>query len=136
MPLIIWEDAIFSVQNSAIDSQHKRLVAMINTLGEAMTSRRGYEIANTVLNQTLDYANYHFQTEEDLMDKFSFPGRQQHKAAHEAFRLKVAQLQQQEAGLDILVPRELLMFLSEWLIKHIASTDKELGLFLLEREPK
>lgn len=129
--MIIWKDEIHSVHNETIDTQHKRLVEMINELDQAVTSGKEYQIVNKVLEQALEYTVYHFQTEEDLMEQASFPEREQHTAEHEAFKRKVKQLQKRETNLDILVPIELLMYLRNWLTKHIQSSDKDLGLFLL-----
>jgi hemerythrin len=136
MSLITWSDAKYSVQNSTIDDQHKRLIEMINELNDAMMSRKGFEITNQVLNKTLDYTYYHFQNEADLMAKFSYPEMEQHLAQHQAFKTKVTTLKRQADEGDGSVPRELLIYLRDWLLNHIVHVDKKLGLFLGEQSPK
>jgi hemerythrin len=136
MALIIWDDAKFSVKNSTIDSQHQRLVEMINELNEAMASRKGFDITNRVLEKAVAYTVYHFQTEEELMEKFAYPDRAAHKAQHEAFKAKVTALKRDFSEHDASVPRELLSYLRDWLTQHIVTVDRELGTFLLDHESK
>ena len=106
---------------------------MINELSNAMASRKGFEITNQVLDKTIEYAGYHFQTEEALMEQFSYPGMEKHKATHEAFRIKVTALKRQLDEHVATVPQELLEYLRSWLINHITIVDKELGLFLVQK---
>jgi hemerythrin len=131
MSLITWSDSKYSVQNNTIDSQHKRLIEIINELNDAMMSRKGFEITDQVLKKTLDYTVYHFETEEALMEKFSYSGLEQHRAAHISFQTKVISLTHKFEDYDAAVPRELLEYLRAWLTNHITVVDKELGLFLL-----
>jgi hemerythrin-like metal-binding protein len=131
MSLITWKDELHSVQHTTIDNQHKRLVEMVNELNDAMSSRKGYDVTNAILQKAVEYTVYHFKTEEDLMKEFSYPGMEEHKAEHQAFILKVTSLKldfNQGVGT---VPRELLGYLRDWLANHITDTDKKLGLFLL-----
>lgn len=136
MSLIKWNDETFSVQNATIDSQHKQLIDMINELNDAMTSRNGFEITSQILEKTLDYTYYHFQNEADLMEKFSYPEKEGHLAQHQAFKIKVATFRRRDQAHDGIVPRELLIYLRDWLTNHILLTDKKLGAFLLEQGEK
>jgi hemerythrin len=136
MSLIKWNEATYGVQNSTIDSQHKRLIEMINELNDAMSSRNGFEITHQILEKTLDYTYYHFQNEADLMEKFSYPEKEQHLSQHRAFKIKVATFRQRDQAHDGMVPRELLIYLRDWLLNHILLTDKKLGAFLLEQGEK
>lgn len=133
MPLITWNDKIYSVKNSMIDTQHQQLIALINELNEAMSSRNGYDVTAKVLEKTLDYTFYHFQEEEGLMERFAYPEIVQHKAQHEAFRTKVNVLLKQNKEHVGTVPRELLIYLRDWLLNHIVQIDKKLGQYLIEQ---
>jgi hemerythrin-like metal-binding protein len=133
MPLITWSDAAYSVKNSTIDSQHKRLIEMINELNEAMASRNGFDVTDRVIEKTLEYTFYHFQNEEALMDKFSYPEMAHHITQHETFRKKIATLKKQAGEHVGTVPRELLLYLRDWLLNHIIHVDKKLGAFLQEQ---
>jgi hemerythrin len=133
MPLITWNETTYGVKNSLIDSQHQELIALINELNEAMASRSGYEVTAKVLEKTLDYTYYHFQEEEGLMARFAYPDIVQHQAQHEAFRTKVNVLLKQNKEHVGTVPRELLMYLRDWLLNHIVQTDKKLGQYLSEQ---
>lgn len=133
MPLITWNETTYGVQNHLIDSQHQQLIALINELNEAMASRNGFEITAKVLEKTLEYTFYHFQEEEALMERSAYPEIVPHKAQHEAFRTKVYVLMRQNKESVGSVPRELLIYLRDWLLNHIVQTDKKLGKYLIEQ---
>jgi len=133
MALIIWNNSQYGVQNDTIDEQHKQLVEMINELSDALTSKKGFEITDGVLQKTLDYTYYHFSTEEALMEKYAYPEIKSHKTQHETFKTKITLLQREHRDHVATVPRELLVFLREWLINHITHVDKKLGLFLVQQ---
>ncbi len=133
MPLITWNETTYGVKNNLIDSQHQQLIALINELNEAMSSRNGYEVTAKVLEKTLEYTYYHFQEEEALMARFDYPEMAQHKIQHEAFRTKVNLLLRQNQERVGTVPRELLIYLRDWLLNHIVQIDKKLGQYLIEQ---
>ena len=87
----------------------------------------------------LSYALYHFETEEELMQKYGYiEGKVEdfdtHVRQHRSFSAKVVAVRNDiKAG--VLISREnLLSFLNSWLIDHILSTDKRLAAFLLAAE--
>jgi len=73
-----WTDEL-SVNVGAIDTQHKKLVEMINSLNEAMLAKKGREMQKTTIDAMVDYAATHFKLEEGYMAKFKYPGYDAHK---------------------------------------------------------
>ena len=124
MELIKWSEK-YSVNNFLIDSQHKKLIDIINELHTAMKVARGSEIMQTIFDELIWYTREHFRTEEQIMLKFNYPGYNEHKAEHEKLTEKVLKLQKDFKEGKALITMETMTFLKSWLIDHIEGTDKK-----------
>ena len=129
MAFFEWEDD-FTVNIDKIDAQHKRLVAMIEELYEAITARKGSSALDKILAEMVDYSKTHFATEEYYMTKYDFPGYAAHKKEHDAFAAKARDLQQQTGKKTMLITLETANFLMDWLRDHVLGTDKLYAPFL------
>lgn len=130
MARIQWDEK-FSVSLQTIDEQHKKLFEMINALSRAIEAgEEGNGVADVLLKM-VDYLSYHFQTEEDLMKRFNYPGYKEHRFQHAEFVLRTLNFEKklQEGGEEKL-SNEVLHYLKDWLIKHILVSDRKLGPFL------
>ncbi|MCU0798846.1 MAG: bacteriohemerythrin [Candidatus Thermoplasmatota archaeon] len=113
-----------------IDDQHRMLVGMINALHDGLMSGNGREVTGTVLQSMMEYALYHFKTEEDLMQKFGFEGYTDHRDEHLTFMESIGEMAKRHGAGEYLVSLELNEFLKEWLANHILSTDRKYAPFL------
>lgn len=130
--LVEWSDQL-SVGIEEIDDQHKKLVAMLNKMNDAIHEHRGSEVTRPILNEIAEYTRVHFATEESLMRATNYPDYDVHKAQHEDL---IAQVQDLQAKLDAgshAISFELLHFLKTWLTKHIIESDKQYGPYFLSR---
>jgi hemerythrin len=132
MAFIEWKED-FNVGIKKIDDQHKKLVAQLNDLHEAMRARRGKEALSGVLNGLLQYTKEHFLTEESLMKLYNYPEYDVHKQKHDKMALRVVQLKEKVDSGEISSPLQIAEFLKEWLAKHIMGTDKLYGPYLNEK---
>lgn len=129
MALINWSEN-YSVSVKEIDSQHKKLVDLINSLHEGMKAGRGKDVLGTVLNDLVNYTAYHFSFEEKLFEKYSYPELNTHKRQHADLVVQVLAYKESfETGKSVLTI-EIMNFLSDWLTKHIAGSDKKYTSFL------
>jgi len=124
MELIKWSEK-YSVNNFLLDSQHKKLIAIINELHTAMKVARGNEIMQTIFDELIWYTKEHFRTEEQIMLKFNYPGFNEHKEEHEKLTEQVLKLQKNYKDGDTFITMETVNFLKSWLINHIEGTDKK-----------
>jgi hemerythrin-like metal-binding protein len=118
---------LYSVNISALDSQHKKLFGLINQLGAAMDDK---VVVAKVLNDLVTYTQSHFTTEETLMEEHHFSYLAAHKAEHDSFTQRVVAFQKEFTAGRVSVSVPLLLFLSEWLRKHIMKTDMQYSGFL------
>jgi hemerythrin len=131
MQLINWEESL-SVKVSEIDSQHKKLIELINSLHEAMKERKANEALGGIIDELVNYALNHFQTEERYFDNFGYLKATAHKKEHKDFVNKVAAFKNDFAKGKIMLSMEIMEFLKSWLINHIKKIDMAYSAFFIE----
>lgn len=132
--LIVWNNKLVTGINK-IDEQHQILVSLFNEANTKLTANNKSEFLEQITRDMLSYALYHFETEEELMQKYGYmENADAHIRQHRDFSAKVIAVRNDiKAG--ILISREdLLSFLNNWLINHILHTDMQLAAFLLASE--
>jgi hemerythrin len=124
MALIEWNSSL-SVGIELIDNQHKKLVALINDLNEAMKLGKGSTIIKNIIDELISYTISHFATEEKYFKQFNYADTQVHVAEHEAFVRKVSDFVDDlnEARLSLSI--SVMNFLRDWLKNHIMVVDKK-----------
>ena len=132
MPLMEWSERL-SVRIPAIDNQHKRLIALINRLHDAVFE--GYEVHMMVplVQDLLDYARTHFRAEERIFEQYSYPEAEKHKAAHEEFVRQVREIRRGAAARERDVALKAMRFLKEWLAHHLMGTDRHYAAYVHAR---
>ncbi|MDO8463692.1 MAG: bacteriohemerythrin [Gallionella sp.] len=122
--LIQWTEAL-SVKVPSMDSDHRVLVGLINQLASAekIGNRR---VAESVLDELLNYAIDHFDREEQFLHKSGYPLHElvKHKLQHASFNETIQDIRWQYLhGFRPRINQEVLFFLRDWLSKHILVED-------------
>jgi hemerythrin-like metal-binding protein len=123
MDFILWRNA-FSVGDPLIDTQHQKLVKIINLLYDEISSRKNTVRIQDIFKELVAYTNYHFSAEETIMTKHQYSGYPEHKKAHTAFIAKIDSLKLTTILSDDKAKMEVFKFLKLWLVDHIQNTDK------------
>ena len=130
MEALAWSDALLTGID-VIDRQHRGLVDMINATAARLEDHAelSADEVRLLVGFLKDYTEVHFSTEEALMSLCGLPPAyaQAHHHNHERFLGLVSDMAD-ELG-DDAVPdgRQLLVFLGEWLIRHIRGEDQGLA---------
>ncbi len=132
MSILSWGSHM-SVGVKVIDDQHKKLVAVINELDEAVVAGKGSQVHDALFEELTDYFTQNFSTEEELMLVHDYPEYELHRALHVDFTAKVKELRARALKGEQTISEEALAFLTDWLIHHDIAVDKKLGAFLVER---
>ncbi len=132
MSHIVWDEK-YSVNIEVIDEQHKKIIEVLGNLFEEMGKKKSREVLKAILDQMIWYAGEHFATEEIFMKQYGFPGYEEHKKEHEAFKGKVTIFQKDFAAGKESLSANMVRFLTEWLDHHIVEIDKQYGPFLNEK---
>lgn len=133
--IIPWDSA-FELGIEIIDKQHRQLVTLLNELAHEYVYGGEPSEVERVLDTLIDYAAYHFATEEALWAEISAddPWFKKHLQGHSGFVSKIRAMQSKLATAtddkNILLD-ELLFFLTSWLTHHILYEDKRFSLMLL-----
>lgn len=123
----------FNVGVQEIDGQHEVLVQLLNKVANCIAFQRSDTDLETLISELVDYAVYHFDTEEKYWDEMlpvSFY-TEQHKNSHNKFIDQVVDLKKdighvtEEVWLG-----KLLSFLASWLASHILESDKYMALLV------
>ncbi|MFP4459844.1 MAG: bacteriohemerythrin [Candidatus Zixiibacteriota bacterium] len=122
MKLIEWNDDLF-INIEEIDRQHKKLVDIINHLHAAMKARKAKEILDEIIEELIEYTEYHFDTEENYFIKYDYPESFIHKKTHRIFVKKVKQFQADFDRGKLLLSLEIMNFLKDWIEEHIKVVD-------------
>jgi len=127
MALISWNDKM-NIGIASIDSEHRRLVEMLNTLYDAVQSGKGREALGPVLDGLISYTAGHFKNEERLFAETGYPDAAPHKQEHDDLTRQVLDVQAKyKSGASGTLSLEVMNFLKNWLIKHIQGSDKKYG---------
>lgn len=127
---IIWREAM-SVSNALIDTDHRYLLCLINTVELAVRTRQPAEILHTVVGQLREYTTQHFDREERIMLAVRYSRFDHHRGQHlalireldEAARpvLEASDGEDRSAASDGLTG-----LLRHWLVDHILKEDMHL----------
>jgi hemerythrin len=130
MTFLIW-DRSFSVNVKRCDDDHRKLLAMVNTLSQAMRAGKGSSVIKNVIQDLGVYAKTHFEAEECLLEQTNYPELEAHRAEHQAFTGRVHEFQQslehdgdKSATVLDFMQRPVLDFMQTWLVKHILHSDR------------
>ncbi len=111
-----------------IDSQHKEILVRLGDLHDRV--EKGDELgAQAALSALSDTMVLHFATEQDLMERSSYPDRAGHASAHDLFLqdLRALSVELEEQGLTPRVGDWVRNRMTEWLTFHIKANDLPLG---------
>jgi hemerythrin len=130
MPLMQWNPKL-SVGVAQFDTEHQKLIAMVNELFDGIEAGKGKDTLGHVLDGLISYTKTHFANEERFMEQHKFPGLAAHKVEHQNLAGQVVAVQAKyKAGASAVLTLEVMAFLKGWLLKHIQGTDKEYGPYL------
>jgi len=132
MALINWNDAL-SVNVAEMDQQHKRLIALINELNDAMSVGKGRDALQKIVDDLVAYTTTHFRAEEKYFARFEYPDTFNHRREHVVFIKTVVGYRDRIANGDMPLTTEVMKFLSNWLKTHIQGTDKKYSQFFNDR---
>ncbi len=117
-----------------IDHQHRQIIDQFNDFSRCLSlgeSERRSE-AGRILDFLQFYAQWHFQREEAIMEKYRCPAAEENKLQHAAFLKKFGALYEewQIRGMDPTLVSDTFASLAEWILHHIRGVDTRLRLSL------
>lgn len=132
-----WKDSLL-VGVPLIDEQHRKLVNAIDELMDACMKGEGRDAIGKTLNFVADYTKEHFSDEEKLQAQYAYPGMAAHKQIHTQFISNVSALVNDfnQNGPNVALTGKINKTLIDWLIRHIGTEDKKIGLHIQSKSGK
>ncbi|MBI9080587.1 MAG: hemerythrin family protein [Pseudodesulfovibrio sp.] len=127
MSKLDWDD-ILDIGLPELDNQHKRLLALSNSLIQAMTVGKGKEVLQLLFEEIKGYTAYHFADEERYMRQIGYPHQEEHANIHKEMTQQVDEFREKLLNSKVSAD-EALDFINNWIVAHIMKEDTKIGLF-------
>jgi len=114
----------YEIGIESIDVQHRKLIATVNTLSDAIAARESDEQVKGILSELDEYVETHFTYEEELFRKCGYAASEDHEAEHETFRKSLVMFHKQNEERMPLITIEMLGYLEGWFLHHVLVSDR------------
>jgi hemerythrin len=135
--MLIWREQM-SIANDILDSEHRYLLCLINSVELACRTNHPDEAISTILAQLTEYVGSHFEREERMQLTMGYPQHAAHSGKHEKLRAQLAGVVREFEGLAEAPNRDshidhLVELNRHWLVDHILRDDMQMKPYLRRR---
>ncbi|MBX7148504.1 bacteriohemerythrin [bacterium] len=131
---IVWTRGL-ATNDAEIDRQHKELFDRIDGLYQALNNGASTQETEKAFDHVESYCVEHLGYEQRQMESEGYPDYPAHKAQHDIFMKKWAELRQEfkAQGANLTFTIRVRRHVVDWFINHIKTVDVKLGTWLAER---
>jgi len=119
-----WKDE-YSVQVEEIDKQHKEFVKTLSNFYNMIIAGEEKKALLNIFNDLLSFAVNHFETEEKYFREFNYSGAEEHIKEHNELKEKLLALKNKADTEPLDLSFELIDYLEDWLVNHMATMDQK-----------
>lgn len=133
MSIIRWQNSL-SIGNEMIDSEHRRLIRLINAVFR--TSQREDKRKQFVhfLSMLKEYSVVHFFNEESYMRDIKYDGIDNHIESHSMLKRNLSMLQKDVFYGKNVETKAVPKFLMDWIVGHVLNEDMKIRDFLNQKK--
>ncbi len=133
--MYLWNPS-YSVGQRDIDLEHQQFIDKINQFELAGKEGKSTEKVGEILQFLVNYAQHHFQNEEQYMADNEFPKLTEHTRSHMSFVSQMVAFQNQlrSTGSTPELASKISTFCGDWLINHIMTADLQYTRWVKERK--
>jgi hemerythrin-like metal-binding protein len=119
----------------SIYEQHFRVFELANNLYDAIKSGRKSEAIVDTFRGLVEYVQVHFTYEEKLLENNDYPFNQfiKHKQQHHDLIEQIKELYLKAKSGSAVISLEMLNFLRDWIMGHIAESDMKYKKFFNDK---
>jgi hemerythrin-like metal-binding protein len=121
-----------SVKVRLFDQEHKKLIDLTDSLYVALSEKNGRISVPKLLEELVQYTKTHFGNEEEMMQKYQYPGYEMQKKQHTEFVSKVSEMKQAYNANNPMVTLQAFTILRAWIGHHILKVDAAYSEFFNE----
>jgi len=124
----------YSLNIPAIDNEHKLLISIVNDIEHGLHhhSHLRTQVISESMQRLSNYIRTHFESEERFMRALNYPEFEEHKAQHAELLEKLDRFEARLKSGGQAFNEEMLLFLKDWLLRHIILHDIKIGHFYHE----
>jgi len=111
-----------------IDSQHRLLFAISNELLDIENPAKQQDELKYLLHHLVEYVEKHFKTEEEYLEKHSYPGYKEHKERHVEISKQIREVVTQSKSMTHL-KEQIDTMLDKWIRVHVLIEDKKFSVW-------
>jgi hemerythrin-like metal-binding protein len=135
--LVEWSDEKMSIGIDPIDKQHRYLVDTLWLANDKLARGDDDVLLAKIIEEMLGYAIMHFETEEELMQRYDYEAAhpenaRDHVSQHREFSHRMVTFNDQLHEGQHVSRMEVLTFLNDWLQNHLLGVDQLFGEFLVQ----
>jgi len=130
LPLIVWKPE-YNLGIHIVDEHHRGILAAINSLYCEMQQKKGVRVLVPIFKIMYEFAQIHFEIEEDCFEKFNYPEAVSHRALHNELMGTLSKVG--EKSILSKDPYQLMDFQKKWWIDHICGVDRVFRDYLLDK---
>jgi hemerythrin-like metal-binding protein len=127
--LVTWTHAS-NVGVRAMDNEHAIMMDVMNELRSALAHGAEREQAKELLSKLIEITGIHFWNEEQLMERYGFPGLAEHRTEHQRLLKQLKEFAHRREHGEAVQLSGLLFFMHNWFIDHVEGLDKQYGPWL------
>jgi hemerythrin-like metal-binding protein len=136
MSCLLWNNDDYCVQIPSIDYEHKILVAMVNEIDSAMQTQGPFH-TQIILDKLANLSNgikNHFASEERFLLINNYPEYDTHKSEHTILLERLNMFESRFKLEEKAFSEKMLLFLKDWLVRHIILHDRKFGHYFKDKE--
>jgi hemerythrin len=129
--IIEWDDR-YLVGIQLIDDQHKELLRLINNfyLGCLEEDENAKTYFKLTVHGLINYIQYHFSAEEQILERIKYPDRAAHKRQHDEFVRDILEKAGNfERGRAVSL-KGFIRYVKDWMVTHITLIDKKYATYI------
>ena len=119
-----WNDN-YLLNVNPIDEQHMEFFKLYDVIMSKSKNEENDAGLKEVLDELKDYTDYHFRTEEILMQNADSPDYDLHVIQHDFFRNKINEFLTAYNYQNKVLLDQIVIFMRKWLLSHISNMDRK-----------
>lgn len=121
---VTWNDDL-RVGVSLFDDEHHEMMDLLNEMRMKISEGDSEIEITEAFKAFVECGVTHFAHEEELMDEWEYPERNEHKIEHDDLLRKVHEIYEQYEDGKKAYSLELVRYLYDWMILHLKKTDRK-----------
>ncbi len=122
----------YSVNVPELDKEHQFLFSALNDFYEGLKQGIPKANINKLIDSLLNYTQFHFSHEEEIMFESNYPGLENHKREHRQFIEKTLEFSTKFKEGKLLISLEVTGFIKDWIVNHILNEDQKYSSYVIK----